>query len=66
MATWSDMETLERERMSRLDGCPECCARNNAPTLTEPTPHGVQCRYVCRDCGGTWTTAWWEEGTINA
>ena len=44
---------------ARLDGCPECMTRDNAPHTTEHVPHGVACHYVCRVCGCDWTTSWW-------
>ncbi len=44
------------------DGCPCCLLRHVEPQRSEPVPDGVQCHYVCPDCGTTWTTSWWGEG----
>lgn len=41
---------------AKLDGCPRCTRRGNAPrTWDETTGHGT---YRCR-CGHSWET-WWE------
>ena len=45
--------------MSLVDGCPEC-PNVQPPMATIPTiPDRGWCnRYVCADCGHTWTTEW--------
>ena len=48
------------ERMSRVDGCPECVTNVEAPSSVYDTADGFLANYVCQSpsCGYAWTTGW--------
>lgn len=50
---------LRDEWLTRKDGCPECMARDNEPTMAWDVPGGIECEYLCPVCGGVWRTSWW-------
>lgn len=43
------------------DGCPECVANVEEPWITHAVEGGIQCAYVCSDCGAEWTANYQEE-----
>lgn len=49
---------LHTERMSRIDGCPNCVANYEAPQMIRPTVDGFRADYLCTDCRHEWTTSW--------
>lgn len=53
------MSGLEFERMTRVDGCPECVQNYETPRHVQPDgPEHFVAHYECSDCEHAWTTSW--------
>ena len=49
------------ERMSRVDGCPECVTNYTLPSsVYDAHGGGFLANYICESCGHAWTTSWGE------
>lgn len=57
-AAQADPGIIYTERMSRVDGCPECVFNTEAPRCVVLLAIGYRCGYLCTDCGHAWTTDW--------
>ena len=49
---------LDIDRMSRVDGCPECVVNAEPPRSAVPTAEGFRAAYLCGSCGHAWMTDW--------
>jgi hypothetical protein len=52
-------EALYVQRMTRVDGCPQCATNYSLPRAVIPAAdEGFTAAYHCEDCGHYWITNW--------